>query len=256
MEISGKTRVLGLLGHPVAHSLSPFIHNMLAQRLNDDVVYAAFDVAPQHLEKAIQGAHALGVAGFNVTHPHKTAAAALAIRLHESARRANAVNTLKYTPDGYLGYNTDIIGIQRAFAHQNIVVAGQTIVLVGAGGAGRAATIAVAEMGCKKLVIANRTRDNAQKLADMLKRDYGTEAEICDISMVKHKECDVFIRSVPQNIAHQPRQYDIIFDMNYFPQKTKSGLLMLIYQAVAAYEIFHDTTVPQDIVDELIASLI
>ncbi len=108
MLLSGRTRLLGVIGHPIAHSLSPRMHNAAFADEGADYVYVAMDVLPDHLTEAVEGLKALGFVGFNVTMPHKEAVRSLVDELDEAARLAGAVNTV-VIQDGDLlwGFNTD-----------------------------------------------------------------------------------------------------------------------------------------------------
>ena len=266
--ISGKTKVLGLIGQPVAHSLSPAIHNTFAKTLGQDTAYMVFDVAPNSLKAAICGAHALGISGLNFTYPHKTHAAKMAITLDSLATQAAAVNTLKHTPRGYVGYNTDVFGVERALIGHNVIPNSATI--MGAGAAATAAAIACARLGASHLTIINRTKKNTKTLASRLKMYYNVDIAICearDSGVLQH--CgDVFIVATAFDASVTlPAQgeYGAILNMNYHgnaplnntAKVVISGIEVLVHQAAAAYEIFCDNAVaiPREIVNEIINSL-
>ena len=270
MEISGSTKVLGLIGSPVAHSLSPYIHNTLARHLSIDTAYVTFDVSPASLATAIAGAHALGIAGLNVTYPHKTIAANLAISLDNLAAQARAVNTLKYTPKGYIGYNTDIAGVKHAFSHHGISLNGKTAAIIGAGASACSAAIALAQMGCQKITITNRTLKNAETLATLLQKYYNVYIAVCAPQNFLKIESDALIYAAADNLglSLDVSRHGAVFDINYRHGEssliaaakacgiaTVTGLEMLVYQAVSAYEIFTDTKVPQNIAREITHSI-
>ena len=240
---------MGLIGNPVDHSLSPFIHNFFAKQLNDDVVYAAFNVAPDSLIHAICGAAALGFTGLNVTSPHKVAAAKHVVSLETLAAQVGAVNLLKLADGGYVGYNTDVYGVQRAFGHHKIDVTGKTIAIVGAGGGAAAAAVAMAQMGCKKINFINRTAANAKKLASRLREHYAINTEI------GVADADVLILATPSDACIMGN-YDVIFDMNYASSAHAfNGLEMLVYQAALSYAIIRNAKVPQNIINDALQAL-
>ncbi|MDR2183467.1 MAG: NAD(P)-binding domain-containing protein [Clostridiales bacterium] len=254
MEISGRTKVMGIIGSPVAHSLSPYIQNHFARHLDGDIVYAGFDVGAGDFAAAIKGAEALGIIGLSVTTPHKAAAAKLAVSVDALAKQADAVNLLKLTDDGYVGYNTDIYGVQKAFEHGGIAVAGKTVALIGAGGAGRACAIAMARMGAKKIFIANRTYKKAEYLAKILATHYNIDTEIC-----RHHQrgADMLIlATTPDYIPSVLEGFAAIFDVNYHPPsripRAFGGAEMLVYQAAKTYEIILGVTVPVKIIDNIL----
>ena len=110
-SITGKTSVFGLIGDPVEHTFSPPIHNSLKNVLNENFVYVPFHVPTGQVEVAMKGAYSLGIKGLNVTVPHKKEVIPFLCGIEKRAEAIGAVNTLKYTENGYFGYNTDILGI-------------------------------------------------------------------------------------------------------------------------------------------------
>jgi len=261
MQISGKTKMMCIIGSPVSHSLSPFIHNYFAKQFSDDVAYLIFDVAPENLGAAIKGIEALGMVGLNVTSPHKANVMKYAASMDVTAQEASAVNLLKLTVDGFVGYNTDIYGIQMAFRHRDIDVAGKKVAIFGASGTGRAAAIAMAQAGCKKIVFTNRTRNKADFAADALKSHYEVDTSVCDMGDFDEIDADILIMAVLPGIAPQNLQrFPVIFDANYAPSsccaEAFGGLEMLVYQAAQTYEILRGIIVPQDVIDEVLNLLL
>ena len=154
---------LGLLGHPVAHSVSPAMHTAaLAVLASREPGFAAwhydrFDVAPAELKSAIELLHTKGFAGFNVTVPHKEAALALAESADDFARAAGAANTLVRTATGWHAANTDGPGLSAALMSElNMPLRGRSVILLGAGGAARAAAVQCLQEGVSSLWIGNR----------------------------------------------------------------------------------------------------
>ncbi|MCK4546838.1 MAG: shikimate dehydrogenase [Candidatus Eisenbacteria sp.] len=148
MPISGHTRLYCLIGNPVAHSLSPFIHNRAFEGLGINGVYAAFGVSVDQLGEAIAGLETLGVAGANVTYPHKEAVLPFADERSERVEILRAANTLRFTPGGIVAHNTDAPG--TAVAIEKLggrSLMGRKVLIFGAGGAGRAAALGVLEAG-------------------------------------------------------------------------------------------------------------
>ena len=137
-QTNGNTRLLGLIGNPVSHTLSPVIHNTLSELRGLNQLYVPFQVSAEELERAVQGAYALNILGLNVTVPHKNQILNYVVGLDPAAAAIGAVNTLVRTPEGYQGYNTDMPGLLRAVQSEGIRIQGQTVVILGAGGAARA----------------------------------------------------------------------------------------------------------------------
>ncbi len=153
--ISGRTKLHGVVGHPVGHSLSPAMHNAAFRELGLDAVYVALPVVPEKLPEALRGAHALGFQGLNVTVPHKQRAAELCLHLDRTAEQCGAVNTLRRAPDGWEGFNTDAPAC-LALLEAAGVRRGARAILLGAGGAALAAAWALLSAGAELTVAARR----------------------------------------------------------------------------------------------------
>lgn len=173
MTISGSTKVVGLFGDPVEHTLSPRMQNAAFRNAGLDFCYVPFHVAPTQLGAAVAAVRALGLAGVNVTIPHKVAALDFVDEVAEEARRVGAINTV-VNRDGWLvGHNTDVFGVLEALhAEAGEDPAGKKAVVIGAGGAARACVFALADRGAGEVVILNRTLERAESLA----RDFDGEA--------------------------------------------------------------------------------
>jgi shikimate dehydrogenase len=162
--ITGRTALYGVLGHPVVHSRSPEMQNAAFAHLGIDAVYLALPAAPAALAAAVEGAHALGFSGLNVTVPHKQAAAALCATVDPVAAGVGAVNTLRRATSGWEGFNTDAPAC-LALLEAAGVAAGARALLVGAGGAARAAAWALVRAGAA-LRVAARNADAARALTE------------------------------------------------------------------------------------------
>ncbi|MGE0582689.1 MAG: shikimate dehydrogenase [Steroidobacteraceae bacterium] len=157
----------GVIGHPVAHSRSPFIHGLFAKQTGQRIAYRLYDVPPEEFVSRVAGFFEGGGRGLNVTVPHKQAAAAYAQTLTPRASQARAVNTLKMEADGTLvGDNTDGVGLARDLTRNlGIVVAGLRVLILGAGGATRGIVAPLLDLAPGLLTIANRTADRARVVA-------------------------------------------------------------------------------------------
>ena len=167
MILSGKARLAGILGWPVAHSRSPRLHGLWLQRHGIDGSYVPLPVAPEAFASAVRGLVALGFRGANVTIPHKEAAFAVCDEVDATARRMGAVNTLVFRDGRILGSNTDGFGFLENIRQQvpGWQAAAGPAVLLGAGGSARAITVALLEAGCPDVVLVNRTPARAEALA-------------------------------------------------------------------------------------------
>jgi shikimate dehydrogenase len=157
----------GVVGHPVAHSLSPFIHAMFARQTGQSLSYRLFDFAPEELEQRIGAFFAGGGRGLNITLPYKVAAMTCAGELTPRAQHAGAINTLAVRKDGtILGDNTDGVGLtQDLCVNQRVVVTRRRILIIGAGGAVRGVLAPLLALTPEVVIIANRTADRAKALA-------------------------------------------------------------------------------------------
>lgn len=169
MNVSGKTKVYGLLGNPVAHSLSPLMQNHTFQEYGLDAVYVPFRVSDEGLPSAVMGLRSLNVSGFNVTVPHKENILPLLDRVDLSASLIGAVNTVVNQDGVLIGYNTDVSGFKRTLQEElNFSPNGKLTVVLGAGGACRAAVVALASSGVESIVVANRRMARAEELVATL----------------------------------------------------------------------------------------
>jgi len=173
--ISPRTQLVGLLGDPVAHSLSPRMQNHVLVRHGIDAIYLAFRVDVAHLGEAFSGLAALGARGWNLTIPHKEAAVALVDALDPEARAIGAINTVVAGPEGLRGYNTDASGLLEALAHRlHLEPQGLRALVLGAGGAARAAVAALVGSGAEVTIVARnaaRAKEVAQRLGAVVRTD-------------------------------------------------------------------------------------
>jgi shikimate dehydrogenase len=167
-RISGRTRLLALIGHPVGHSLSPAMHNASFVADDLDFVYVCLDIEPDELPTAVRGLKALRLRGFNVTMPHKRAMVPLIDELDEEARVSGAVNTVVIEASRLRGFNTDGGGMVMACREVGMELAGKSVLLLGAGGTAAAIAVALGKAGIGELHIANRNVERAARLRDKL----------------------------------------------------------------------------------------
>lgn len=168
MEIGGSTRLIGLIGNPVEHTLSPVIHNGISRALGVQSVYVPFKVEKDGIGSAVKGAYELNILGLNVTVPHKNAVIEHLVGIDEAAKHIGAVNTLvrDEAEHGYIGYNTDMPGLLRQVTEDGISLKGRTVVILGAGGASKAVVYMCLSEGAGKIYLLNRTVEKACAIAD------------------------------------------------------------------------------------------
>ena len=145
MAISGKTRVCGVIGYPIEHTLSPTVHNAAFNYLKLDFVFLAFGVKATDLENAIRGLRGLGVLGLNVTMPHKTAIISYLDELDPIVNFLSSANTILNKDGKLLGFNTDGVGVLKALQKNGAELSDKKVLLLGAGGAAKAIAFALAE---------------------------------------------------------------------------------------------------------------
>ena len=273
MEINGKTRICGLIGNPVEHTLSPIIHNTLAERLKHNLVYVPFHVEEGKVDRAVVGADALHLLGLNVTVPYKSEVIASLREIDGLAKKIGAVNTLVKTDGGYKGYNTDMKGLYRAMASEGIKIEGEKIILLGAGGAARAVAYLCAEKGADEVYLLNRTLSKAQTVAEEVNKSTGREV----ISPMHTEDYTAlpdgkYLAIQGTSVGLAPHTEDVViadkafyekihtgFDLIYSPWETRfmrltkehggqayNGLKMLLYQGIIAYELWNDVQVSEE----------
>lgn len=170
MTINGATRIIAIIGDPVSHTRSPEMHNAAFEALGLNFCYVPFPVAPSDLPDAVRGLRSLGVAGFNVTIPHKEAILPLLDDCSPEALLIGAVNTVVVRGRRLVGYNTDGTGLVRSLERDlHFLPRGKRILLIGAGGAARSALVALAREGASRVVVINRDQARAGRLVETVK---------------------------------------------------------------------------------------
>ena len=274
MKIKGSTNIVGLIGHPVEHSFSPPMHNAAFDALNMDYAYVAFDVNPNDLKSAIEGAESLNIKGFNVTIPHKVDVMQYLDELDEVARLIGAVNTIDFK--NLKGYNTDGIGAVKAI-EEVTSIKNKNVVVAGAGGASRAISFYIAKYGAESLTILNRNEAKAESLASDVS-DSGLIGEVASDSINAignyMESADVLIDATPlgmhPNINDEPivkadmmDEDLVVFDAVYNPNETVLikevikanakpvyGIKMLLYQGAESFKIWTGKTAPVDVMEK------
>ena len=175
MKIDGKTRLIGLIGNPVEHTLSPDIHNGISEKMNISSVYVPFKVEKDGLADAIKGAYGLNILGMNVTVPYKNQVVESLVDIDEAARAIGSVNTLVRVDEkhGYKGYNTDMMGLRRQIREDGISLKGETVAVLGAGGVAKAVVYMCLLEEAAKVYLLNRTVEKAQQIAGSMDKIAG-----------------------------------------------------------------------------------
>ncbi|MFJ7509922.1 shikimate dehydrogenase [Peribacillus simplex] len=255
-------KIYGVMGDPIAHSMSPDIHNDAFEKENIDAVYHHFHVTKEGLNDAVKGMKALGIEGFNITIPHKTSIIPFLDEVDELALAIGAVNTVVNKNGRFIGYNTDGKGFFKSLCDEisGDIKAKKTL-LIGAGGAARAIYFTLVKEGVKQVDIANRTKERAAQLVSDCPYDKVSKA----LSIIEAEESlsqyDLIIQTTSSGMSpeldHSPLKVDqlktgaIVSDIIYNPLQTKllreagekgaetqNGLGMFINQAALAFEIW------------------
>lgn len=278
-EIDTKTKVCGLIGYPVGHSVSPVIHNNLAEIYGQNLVYVPLQVEPGNLGAAVKGAEAFGFLGMNVTVPYKSEVIPCLKEIDPLAEQIGAVNTLVRTEGGYKGYNTDMPGLFRAMGADGVGIEGEEVILLGAGGVARAIAFLLLKEKAEQVYILNRSKERATALTKEVNETAGKPfakayaldeyrmlddsrkylvIQATNVGMYPHVERAViedneFYRLVKTG-------YDVIFNPleTRFMQLVRQaggaayhGLKMLLYQGITAYELWNDVRVSEAAAEEI-----
>ena len=273
-EVKGISRVCGLIGNPVEHTLSPTIHNYLAERLGIELVYVPFHVETGYLDQSVKGAFGLNLLGLNVTVPYKTDVLQSLTDIDDLAKRIGAVNTLVRVQDGYKGYNTDMPGLYRAMENDGVNLKGETILILGAGGVARAVAMMAADKA-KEIIILNRTIEKAEKIAEEINGYMGRKVVIPQLleDYKKLQEDKKYLAIQATNVGMHPNVEDVIiddpdfykrihtgYDLIFNPFETRfmkevakkgglafNGLKMLLFQGIIAFELWTGTKVSDEL---------
>ncbi len=263
--ISGATKLTGLIGYPVAHSLSPRLQHYWLALHKINARYLAFEVAPTHVREAILGAQALGLKGINVTVPHKEQARQIVHSCDEDAQKIGAVNCITFAADGSIrGSNTDAYGFIENLK-QNVPDLARYlphVVVLGAGGAVRAMIVALQHAGASRVTLINRTLASAELLAKEFGGDItcATWPDIANVlphatllvnatslGMYGHAPLDIDLSALPvtalvHDIVYNPLETGLLKAAKARGNPTVAGLGMLMYQAQKSFSLWHGVT--------------
>lgn len=279
--ISARTTVTGIIGCPVSHSLSPAMHNAAFAALGLDWVYVPFPVSPERLPAAVAGLSALGVAGFNVTIPHKVAILPLLDRIAPEAELIGAVNTVSFKDGVSTGFNTDGIGLLAALQCKlGFSPAGRSVLVLGAGGAARSAVAALAGAGAARIEVANRSLEKGRSLVGLLaERLPGTALGAAPLERLSDASFlspfDLIVNTASVGMAGDAfpglhlsglKPGLVVYDMVYAPPVTPllaqaracgiaaaNGIGMLVAQGEAAFAIWTGVSAPGGCMEQALA---
>lgn len=275
--ITGKTKLLGIIGDPVEHSLSPVMHNAAIASLGLDYVYIPFPVRQGDLARAIAGFDAVDLQGFSITIPHKQEIIPLLAEVDSNALNIGAVNTVWRTATGWKGTNTDVLGFVSPLKSMSVDWHKINPVILGHGGAARAAIVGLIDLGCEQVRVVGRNPDKLTKFY----QSWEHAPTISSKLKIHHWDdlksllpaTDLLVNSTPVGMSPKidasPIDADLMqrlkpkaiaYDLIYTPNPTQflklardrgarviDGLEMLVQQGVAALEIWLQQPVPADV---------
>lgn len=281
-EITGHTGLLCLLGSPVAHSISPAMHNEACKQLGLDYAYLAFDVPEEKMPQAVEGLRTMGARGWNITMPGKNIMCKLADKLSPASEISGACNTI-VNEDGVLtAYTTDGVGFMRAVKDKGVDITGKKMTLLGAGGAATAILVQAALDGVAEIQVFNIKDAFWERAQDIVKQL--NERTACKVTLHDYEDPEVLRAAIADSailvngtsVGMAPKtdatiitdttmlRPDLfVFDVIYNPKetrllreakaascKTSNGMYMLLYQGAASFELWTGQEMPVDIIKE------
>ena len=276
MGVKATTDIYGIFGHPVKHSLSPDMHNSAFNTLGLNSVYVAFDIDPESIEEAARAIRVMGIRGINITIPHKQTIIPYLDEVSPDAKLTGAVNTVKNENGRLLGYNTDVGGFLRAIREDlDFSPEGNTLFLIGAGGAARAVLSAFCMNGGAVVYITDIIKDKALELANQFKANFQNitieTVELDNQNLIEQKfnEADILVNASPAgmdgvgsldipltslnknavvyDLVYKPPDTNLLKEAKQLGHKASGGLSMLLYQGAESFEIWTGENAPVEI---------
>lgn len=271
--INGETKIFGIIGHPVKHTMSPAMQNAALRHLGINGAYVPFDVEPKSVKAAIEGIKGLGICGMNVTIPHKEAVIKYLDHLSHEAALIGAVNTIVNKNGSLIGYNTDVSGFIRAIREDlKFNPKGKTVFILGAGGGAKAAGFALSLAGAKRIILTDAVDDKALELACEIELKTECECIALKLNSPGMREmilnAQLLVNATPCGM-HSGDPVSIkaeflhkglcVFDLVYNRQtkllksakqkgiRAAGGLNMLLYQGARAFELWTEKRAPVDV---------
>lgn len=274
--IGARTKLVALLGNPVGHSLSPLMQNAAFRHLGVDVCYLAFQIERKDFHVALKGLRALGALGANITIPFKEEAFKAMDWIDPQCRGVGAVNTVIFRKGALCGYNTDVFGVKKSL--EKLGPQKETALLLGAGGAARAAAIALIEVGYPFLFVANRNEERAKKLKeDLLACTVHTSIHTIAWQEIPRTPYDVLINATSLGLEENPwpkedlehclepaiKKEASVLDLVYLPYRETElvrkarekrlavlgGKEVLLFQGVESFRLFVGIKAPYEVME-------
>ena len=276
IETTNKTKLFGIIGTPIEHTLSPAMHSFMAEQSKIDMAYLAFDVPPEKLGEVMHGVIAMGASGFNITAPHKIHVMDYLDDICPEAQHMNSVNTVVNRNGVWHGFNTDGDGFCGSLRLEGCEIQNKNVLMMGAGGSARSLCYKLAKNGAKSISITSRSMEKIRIIGDMVEKY--TDTAFFD-TRDKTKEYDILINTTPVGMHPYENGNPCEFmdfinenmvccDIIYNPKKTVflkdaekrgahiiNGLGMLVLQGILAFELFNDITLDHKKVYEELMNL-
>lgn len=268
--------LIGLIGYPIKHSYSPFLHNVAAELTGTKIIYLPFEVHTTNLKDAVKGMVALGLKGFNVTIPHKIKVVDYVNKLSEEAAIVGSVNTVVIELGKLIGYNTDVNGIYESLIEHKSKIVGNDVSVIGAGGSARAVLYTlIKNFKPKKIYLINRTSEHSemikQHFRSKMKYDGILTKELQQPDLINEINSSALVvnstsvgmhPSIDDSVLSTSEVFNkdqVVFDLIYNPVKTKflklaetknattiNGLNMLVHQAAKSFNLWTGIEFPLD----------
>lgn len=280
-RIKGSTGLIALLGKPVKHSKSPYMHNRSFEILNLDFAYMAFEIENHKVEKSVEAMRTLNAKGFNITMPYKEEVMMFLDEIDKGAKLIGSVNTVLNNNGKLIGYNTDGQGFVKSLEEKHIKFTDEKIVILGSGGSARAIAIQLALDSAREIVIANRTIGKAETISDIINKNIPKvkaksisldekllkeelkDAKILinttsigmddtmDKSLIRDTDTlhkDLFIA----DIIYNPSRTKLLSQAQQMGCKTMNGLNMLVYQGALAFKMWTGRDMPKSLIKDIL----
>jgi len=271
--ITGKTKIIGIFGDPIEHTLSPLIHNEAFSYLGLDYCYVAFNVKKDKLKEAVEGIRALNIKGVNITVPHKETVIQYIDELSDEAKNIGAVNTILNNEEILKGFNTDVNGFILSLKDKGISIKNKNFLILGAGGAAKAIVYGILKEG-GKVYIYNRTPSKALAIKEKFKK-FGF-IEIVEMDKSVTEKIDVIVNATslglkkddpmplnPELIKPEHVYCDIVYpetplmrEAERIGCKVVGGIGMLLWQAAFAFKIWTEVEAPIEIMKKTLNKLL
>lgn len=280
-KIKGSTRLIALLGKPVKHSKSPYMHNQSFKILDLDFAYMAFEIEDYEIEKTIEAMKILNAKGFNITMPYKEKVMKFLDQIDEQTKIIGSVNTVLNHNGKLIGYNTDGKGFIKSIEEKNIKFKGEKIVILGSGGAARAIAIQLAFEGAGEILIVNRRREKAEIIVNTINKSISKiKARSIELNedflKAELKDAKILVNTTPvgmndsidkslimdieslhrdlfvADIIYNPLKTKLLSQAEKIGCKTMNGMNMLIYQGALAFKIWTGKDMPKSIIEDIL----